>query len=181
MTFKLRSKCRIQDQLVKGWVSWAEWLAFIHSFIHSANCSSHWGHSRQQDKHGLCPHGSDHLTGRLKIKKISLTEWSQKEDKYRMILLICGILKNGTKGASLVAQQLRIRLSMQGTRVRALVWEDPTCRGATKPVRHSYWVCALEPTSHNYWSRAPRACAPQQEKPTCSNEDPMQPKIKINK
>ena len=41
-------------------------------------------------------------------------------------------------GASLVAQWLRICLPIQGTRVRALVWEDPTCRGATKPVRHHY-------------------------------------------
>ena len=40
--------------------------------------------------------------------------------------------------ASLVAQWLRIRLPMQGTQVRALVWEDPTCHGATKPVRHNY-------------------------------------------
>ena len=39
--------------------------------------------------------------------------------------------------ASLVAQWLRIRLPMQGTRVGALVQEDPTCRGATKPVRHN--------------------------------------------
>ena len=39
---------------------------------------------------------------------------------------------------SLVAQWLRIRLPMQGTRVRALVWEDPTCHGATKPMRHNY-------------------------------------------
>ena len=38
--------------------------------------------------------------------------------------------------ASLVAQWLRVRLPMQGTRVRALVWEDPTCRGATGPVSH---------------------------------------------
>ncbi|KAJ8784343.1 hypothetical protein J1605_008348 [Eschrichtius robustus] len=53
-------------------------------------------------------------------------------------------------GTSLVAQWLRIRLPMQGTRVRALVWEDPTCRGATKPVRHNYWACAPEPASHNY-------------------------------
>ncbi|KAJ8788880.1 hypothetical protein J1605_005176 [Eschrichtius robustus] len=36
--------------------------------------------------------------------------------------------------ASLVAQWLRICLPMQGTRVRALVWEDPTCRGATGPL-----------------------------------------------
>ena len=41
-------------------------------------------------------------------------------------------------GASLVAQWLRTRLPMQGTRVRALVWEDPTCRGATKPGHHNY-------------------------------------------
>ena len=33
-----------------------------------------------------------------------------------------------------MAQWLRIRLPRQRTRVRALVWEDPTCRGATKPV-----------------------------------------------
>ena len=69
---------------------------------------------------------------------------------------------------------------MQGTRVQALVQEDPTCRGATKPVRHNYWACFLEPVSHNYWAHkpqllsphattteahAPRACALQQEKP----------------
>ena len=40
--------------------------------------------------------------------------------------------------ASLVAQWLRICLPMQGTRVRALVCEDPTCRGATRPVSHNY-------------------------------------------
>ena len=41
-------------------------------------------------------------------------------------------------GASLVAQWLRICLLMQGTRVRALVWEDPTCHGAAGPVSHNY-------------------------------------------
>ena len=41
-------------------------------------------------------------------------------------------------GASLVAQWLRICLPMQGTRVRVLVWEDPTCRGATGPMSHNY-------------------------------------------
>ena len=61
--------------------------------------------------------------------------------------------KNQPIGASLVAQWLRICLPMQGTRVRALVWEDPTCRGATTPV------------SHNYWAYASGACAPQQERP----------------
>ena len=69
---------------------------------------------------------------------------------------------------------------MQGTRVQALVQEDPTCSGATQLVRHNYRACALEPASHNYWARephllsphatttearAPRAHALQQEKP----------------
>ena len=72
-----------------------------------------------------------------------------------------GVTQKSILGASLVVQWLRIRLPMQGTRVRALVREDPTCRGATKPVRHNYWTCVLEPAR--------------------SNEDPTQPKKKINK
>ena len=55
--------------------------------------------------------------------------------------------------ASLVAQWLRICLPMQGTRVRALVWEDPTCCGATRPMSHNYWACTSG------------VCAPQQERP----------------
>ena len=41
-------------------------------------------------------------------------------------------------GASLVVQWLRVRLPMPGTQVRSLVWDDPTCRGAAKPVHHNY-------------------------------------------
>ena len=66
-----------------------------------------------------------------------------------------GFLHSQNRGDSLVAQWLRICLPMQGTWVRTLVREDPTCCGATKPMRHNYWACALEPASHNYWS--PRA------------------------
>ena len=57
----------------------------------------------------------------------------------------------GSLGASLVVQWLRIHLPMQGTQVKSLVREDPTCRGTTKPVHHSYWACTLEPTLRNYW------------------------------
>ena len=46
--------------------------------------------------------------------------------------------KKQETGTALVAQWLRIRLPMHGTRVQALVWEDPTCHGATKPVHHNY-------------------------------------------
>ena len=60
---------------------------------------------------------------------------------------------NNVLRASLAAQWLRVCLLMQGTRVRALVWEDPTCRGAAGPVSHNYWACVSG------------ACAPQQERP----------------
>ena len=41
-------------------------------------------------------------------------------------------------GASLVVQWLIILLLMQGTWVQPLVWEDPTCLGATKAMCHNY-------------------------------------------
>ena len=40
---------------------------------------------------------------------------------------------------------------MHGTRVQFLVLVDSTWHGATKPVHHNNWVCALEPESHSYW------------------------------
>ena len=61
-------------------------------------------------------------------------------------------------GASLVAQWLRVRLPMQGTRVRALVCEDPTCRGAAGPVRH------------NYWAHVPQLLKPARLEPVLRNE-----------
>ena len=59
------------------------------------------------------------------MHKICFTQWSKNH------------LKNVSLGASLVAQWLRVCLLMQGTRVRALAWEDPTCRGAAGPVSHN--------------------------------------------
>ena len=48
-----------------------------------------------------------------------------------------------------MAQQLGIRLPMQRTRVRALVWEDPTCRGAARPVSQTTETARLEPVLRN--------------------------------
>ena len=47
-------------------------------------------------------------------------------------------LRKPSYGTSLVAQWLRTHLPMQGMWVPALVPEDPTCRGATKPMHHNY-------------------------------------------
>jgi len=76
-------------------------------------------------------------------------------------------------GPSLVAQWERVCLPMQETWVWPVTWEDPTCLGATKPMRHNYWAYALESLSHNYWAHVlqllkaehSRACALQWEKP----------------
>ena len=56
---------------------------------------------------------------------------------------------------SLVVQWLRICLPIPGTWVKFLVREDHTCRGATKPVCHNYWACALEPKNHKSWALMP--------------------------
>ena len=90
-------------------------------------------------------------------------------------------LKKQYNRASLVARWLRIRLPVQGTQVRALVWEDPTCHGATGPVHHNYWACALEPAGHGCRAHVPHLLKPAHLRPAHSNEDPTQPKIKINK
>ena len=100
-------------------------------------------------------------------------------------MLLCGsefcsffrLNKSPLYRASLVAQwqkkKKKIHLPMQDIWVWSLVWKDPTRHGATKPVGHSYWACAQEPGSPNYWAHvlqllepvSPRARAPQQEKP----------------
>ena len=43
--------------------------------------------------------------------------------------------------AFLVVQWLRTHLAMQGMLVQSLVWEDPTCYGATNSVHHNYLAC----------------------------------------
>ena len=83
-----------------------------------------------------------------KVQKALLKMIKLKNETYKWLSNI--LLK---MGASLVVQWLRVCLPMQGTRVRALAWEDPTCHGATRPVSHNYWACASG------------ACAPQQERP----------------
>ena len=55
-----------------------------------------------------------------------------------MMCIFYHIFKKNFIGASLVAQWLRACLPMRGTQVLALVWEDPTCHGATRPVSHNY-------------------------------------------
>ena len=86
------------------------------------------------------------------IPTSKMWQYSQKLQSWNQSNEEISVLKTKTPGTSLVAQWLRICLPVQGTRVQALVQEDPTCCGATKPVRHNYWAYALEPASHNSWA-----------------------------
>ena len=90
-------------------------------------------------KHPLTTH--THLT-----LKQSVASFKKLDPSFKWEILIfshiyvtfCSYL-SFINGTSLVVQWVRICLPVQGTRVRALVWEDPTCCGATKPVRHNHW------------------------------------------
>ena len=86
---------------------------------------------------GVTPAGFESSNPRFQFQFLPLgTRFNSPESLFPHV-------KNGDNkstylGASLVAQWLRICLPIQGTRVQALVQEDPTCRGATKPMRHNY-------------------------------------------
>ena len=82
--------------------------------------------------HSLTPHPDP------SIEPSSASQRAHTAPTPPVLSLLDWLLKNRFIGASLVAQWLRIRLPMQETWVRALVLEDPTCCGATKPVRHNY-------------------------------------------
>ena len=51
--------------------------------------------------------------------------------------------------ASLVVQWFTICLPTQGMGIWSLVWEDPTCLGATKSMGHNSWASTLEPMLFN--------------------------------
>ena len=71
--------------------------------------------------------------------RCSIAEWKgERKDSVNLKMEQKLPHLNKWRGTSLVAQWLRIRLPMQGTQVLALVWEDATCRGATKPVCNNY-------------------------------------------
>ena len=73
-----------------------------------------------------------------------------------------------------MVQWLRIRLPMQGTWVQSLVWEDPTCLGATEPeclelvLRNKKSHCSEEPMDPN-WRAAPTGSSPHREQPLTEN------------
>ena len=72
-----------------------------------------------------------------------------------------------------MVQWLRIRLPEQGTRVPYLVWEDPTCLGATKPAHSNKSTLEPQPLK----PERPRTPAPQAK--VTLNEKPVQPNWRV--
>ncbi|XP_059785447.1 DNA polymerase delta subunit 3 isoform X2 [Balaenoptera ricei] len=60
-----------------------------------------------------------------------------KRKRKRVLKSKAFVDEEGCIETSLVVQWLRVHLPMQGTWVQALLQEDPTCCGATKPVHHN--------------------------------------------
>ena len=79
------------------------------------------------------PQGRWHVTWTGGLMAEGSLHW-QELQKYLTIQL----KKKKQNGAPLVVQWIKIRLPMQGTWVRSLVWKDPTCFGTTKLVHHNY-------------------------------------------
>ena len=97
-----------------------------------------------------------------------------KRKKYYLAISCFNLVNFRNKSQiSLVAQWIRIHLSMQGTWVWSFVQEDATCQGATTPVCHDYWAQALVPVSCNYCACAPELLKPRRQG-LCSRarEDP---------
>ena len=79
------------------------------------------------------------ILGQIKIGNTTYQNlWDAAEAVIRGKFIAVNTYIKKKERASLVVQWLRICLPMQGTRVRSLAREDPTCCGATKPVRHNY-------------------------------------------
>ena len=97
---------------------------------------------QKQDPYICClqeTHFRPRDTYRLKVrrwKKIFQADGNQKKAVVALVISDKIDFKIKTVGDSPVAHCLRFRLPMQGTQVRAQVWEDPTCRGAAGPVSH---------------------------------------------
>ena len=88
-----------------------------------------------------------------KMGKIQATfnkDLEEIKSKQTMMNNTINEIKNSLEGGFPGGAVVKICLPMQGTWVQALVQEDSTCRGATKPVGHNYGACTVEPTHHNY-------------------------------
>ena len=120
---------------------------------------------------------------------------SEKCKSFFSLVMGCKCLSiSATEYRCLVVQWIRIRLPVQGTRVWSLVQEDSPCRGATKPMCHSYWARVLQllkpmhletvlcsKRSHHNAQLESSLCLPQLEKACMQHWRPSATKNKLIK
>ena len=100
----------------------------------------------------------------LELLVVSCLQYRQEEGKDKTAqrtLEFSGLVaesKTEESRASLVVQWIRIHQPMQGTQVRALVWEDPTCLGAAQPMHPKYCPYTLAPMLCNLSSHYSEKC-----------------------
>ena len=126
-----------EQMTVKLWLKWST-MCFQQEVIASQKF-----YEQEENNHTL----TLNVYQRFNLQEAFLKFPADQKVLLQLLLIIRAIIQSFySDGLSLECSQmdfpggqlLRICLPMQGTRVRALVWEDPTCRRATKPVRHNY-------------------------------------------
>ena len=81
---------------------------------------------------------NDHLEELTESSDVKNSDYCLALNHMKGVQRYTFFFKRNLYRVSLVAQWLGIHLPMQGTRVGALVQEDPTGCGATKPMHHNY-------------------------------------------
>ena len=125
------------------------------------------------------PHGilrERQLLYRGQRKRGKLPTGFKKRFRNQVFLWIMHYIQRDCR-ASLVAQLVKNPPANAGDVGSIQFWENPTCCGATKPMHHNCWACALAPRSHSYWtpcSREPTLCnqrSHHSEKPAACSEE----------
>ena len=108
------------------------------------NSRLHWGNGFYKNKAAILrargrsfSHGSHSQTSPHGVIQILASSDSIKK------------LMWGFPGGSVVK---KISRPVQKTWIQSVMWQEPTCCGATNPEHHNHWACYLEPRSCNYWS-----------------------------
>ena len=100
-----------------------------------------------------------------------MTPTHQVNKKKKKIYIYISIyIKIVKKRRSLKLQGLRTHLPIQDAWVRSLIWDDPICPAAAKPLNHNHWAHAPEQVSLNYRAHAPQLLKPMCIEPVHSNK-----------
>ena len=126
-------KCPLTDECIKK--MWDIYIYIQRTISHkkwnTGICSSmdrprDYHTKKEKDKYYL-------LTGITYIWTLKY-KWTYFQNRNRLTDI------EKTYGTSLVIQCWRVCLLMQGTQIRSLVQENPTCQGAAEPLNHNYWA-----------------------------------------